>query len=130
MKLHKLTALKVKNATGNGLWSDGGYLYLQSRNGAKSWIFRHDGRYHGLGALSSVSLARARQVASEWRAAIARGEQPWERTTPKPPKAITFGQAAADYVAAHEPGWRNPKTAARWRSAIRLHIEPVIGKVD
>jgi hypothetical protein len=39
-KVQKLSALGVARRKGDGLYGDGLGLYLQVRNGAKSWIFR------------------------------------------------------------------------------------------
>lgn len=129
MHLHKLTALKAARASGTGMLGDGGYLWLQVRGDSKSWIFRYRGRYHGLGPYPTVTLRKAREIAAEWRAAIAQGGEPWAKAKPaKRARPVTFTEVANDYIAAHAPAWRSPKTLARWRSAVRLHIDPVIGK--
>src|SRR6266478_1662579 len=70
-------------ATGEprGKHEDGGGLRLVVRGrGRASWVFRfkRDGRRRemGLGALSNVPLAVAREIAAEHRLALARGVDP------------------------------------------------------
>jgi integrase len=66
-----LTALAIKNA-GPGMYADGEGLYLRvARTGSKSWVLRHmldvRARAKGLGPLSLMSLADAREKAQELR---------------------------------------------------------------
>jgi integrase len=71
MAIHKLSAGKIAKLTKNGMYGDGGNLWLQvTNNGAgKSWIFRWTergtgrDRSIGLGPLHTVSLEEARQAA-------------------------------------------------------------------
>jgi hypothetical protein len=68
----KLTALKISRPMESGMCPDGAELYLQvTGTDAKSWIYRYqrNGKEHqmGLGSLSAVSLADARQKATEAR---------------------------------------------------------------
>ena len=63
--INQLTALGVLKIRKPGYHADGGGLYLQvSQSGAKSWVFRYSlrgrAREMGLGSLSRVSLAEAR----------------------------------------------------------------------
>ena len=71
----KLSARTVATMVEPGRHSDGGGLYLNvTQSGARSWLFmwKRDGkrREMGLGSAGSVSLARARELASECRAQI------------------------------------------------------------
>jgi len=120
-KSGKLSARAVATITKPGPHSDGGGLYLNvSPSGAKSWLFiwKRDGKRHdmGLGALSAVSLANARDKAAECRAMLANGHDPLkakeaDKTIPTIP---TFGKAADDLIASMSPGWRNEKHKAQW----------------
>ena len=79
----KLSARAVATIAQPGRHSDGGGLYLNvTRSGARSWLFmwKKDGkrREMGLGSAGSVSLARARELASECRAQVAAGLDPIE----------------------------------------------------
>ena len=44
-------------------------------------------------------------------------------------KGISFGTVAADYIAAHEAGWRNAKHREQWHSTIATYVDPIIGKL-
>ena len=66
----KLNARLVQTLKKPGRFSDGGGLFLVvSKTGAKSWVFMSwaGGHQieHGLGGLTSVSLAMARERAAE-----------------------------------------------------------------
>jgi hypothetical protein len=70
--INKLSTVAVAAAKEQGLHGDGGGLYLQvSASGAKGWLFRYKAngrsRYMGLGSLSTVTLAQAREIASDCR---------------------------------------------------------------
>jgi integrase len=45
-------------------------------------------------------------------------------------KNITFDQAAARYIAAHEAGWRSPEHTKQWVASLRLYVSPIIGSLD
>jgi hypothetical protein len=65
-EVERLTPFRVKALTAPGRYADGGRLYLTiGKNGSKSWsfIYRFHGRTReaGLGAVSDVTLKRARQ---------------------------------------------------------------------
>jgi hypothetical protein len=66
----KLTAAQVKHAK-PGRHGDGRGLYLQVIGGSKTWVLRYEHRkrerWMGLGSVEFVSLAQAREQASELR---------------------------------------------------------------
>ena len=74
-KSNKLSAAKVSKIKSAGMYGDGDGLWLQVReikDGlSKAWLFRYmfagTPRYMGLGPLRQVSLAKARERASEAR---------------------------------------------------------------
>lgn len=108
----KLTALKVSRSLEPGMHADGAGLYLQvTGTGAKSWIYRYqrDGkeRQTGLGSLSAVSLADARQKAAEARKWRDQGLDPIKaRDALQAVKSVnTFKDCGEAYVAAHKAGW-------------------------
>jgi hypothetical protein len=128
---------------GVGTHHDGLGLYLQVRSGAesltKSWLLRYslDGRsrWAGLGPYPIVSLARAREKALDARRLLADGGDPiahkhaaraalrQRRALP----AVTFDQAAAEYVSAHRSGWRAIRHAQQWERSLREYVSPIIG---
>jgi hypothetical protein len=75
-KINRLNARAVATITEHGRHADGGGLYLSiSANGGRRWVFLF--RWHGkpteigIGSARDVSLARARELASQARAQLA-----------------------------------------------------------
>ncbi|KRW67088.1 tyrosine-type recombinase/integrase [Stutzerimonas nitrititolerans] len=113
-----LTVLQVKNAAPRdkdyGL-ADGGGLFLWLRAaGGKSWRFRFrlDGKqsHISLGTVDKVTLAQARQLASEARQLVAQGMHPGlEREAKKAQAAIaranTFKGLAIEWHQHKTPRW-------------------------
>jgi integrase len=134
--------MKVKTA-GRGLHCDGGGLYLQvtvAKDGERlnrSWIFRYrvGGRLRdmGLGPLSTIGLADAREIARKHRAKLLDNIDPIEEkraSRSKPAiRLMTFDQAATAYIAEREDSWKNAIHRAQWRSTIRDYASPIIGKM-
>jgi integrase len=139
-EIARLKALDIKRATRPGLYHDGGGLYLQvSRNGSKSWTFRYGAqgrRYVGLGATHTVALTEARERARRCRQLLLDGIDPIDdkRTRQaaarlEAARAITFNDAARQYIASHKRGWKNPKSESQWTSTLAMYADPVIGKL-
>ena len=114
------TALRSK---GPGLHSDGRGLYLQVKNGGRSWVLRYmlDGkaRHMGLGPYPDVSLADARREAEGCRRLLREGTDPIEARRQRRQAArldaaqsMTFEDCANRHIDAHKVGWRNAKHAA------------------
>ncbi len=83
--INRLTARQVEKLVTTGRHSDGGNLYLSiSKNGGKRWVFfyRFNGKQRemGLGSAttSGVSLAKARELASQARSSLQSGKDPLE----------------------------------------------------
>ena len=129
-----LTHAKVKALKTPGRHGDGGGLYLNvAKGGSKSWVQRIaiDGRRRdvGLGGFPAVSLAKARERASQNRDAIADGRDPVaEKRTPKPAMP-TFREAARACHEIHRPRWRNEKHAANWLATLERHAMPKLGQL-
>jgi len=140
--VNRLTALKVQKLKIPGMYADGAGLYLQvTSNMAKSWVFRFSlrgrAREMGLGSLRKISLADARSEVSTFHRLLRDHIDPIEHRAKarasaalSDAKVITFKEAADAYVAAHRPGWRNPKHAAQWRKTLATYAEPVLGKLS
>lgn len=143
-----LTALSLK-VSKPGRYGDGNGLYLLVRSAeARFWVFRYtrDGRMRemGLGRAGvergAVTLAEARDKAAVLHALVRNGTDPLaQRETEVAAKkaaaqvaaikAITFHTAADQYIAAHEPGWRNAKHAQQWRNTLATYAHPIFGDV-
>jgi len=75
----------------------------------------------GLGSFGRVTLAEARERASEARKLVGNGVDPIEARKALPtnePTLPTFAAVAGWYIEAHRAGWTNPKHAAQWGSTL------------
>lgn len=136
--IHKLSALQVEAAKKGrmpaGAHCDGGMLWLKVGNGgAASWTFRHtrDGRRRevGLGSLSLVSLAAARQKASALREQLGAGITPAAARLAKP-VAVDFKVAAEKYLSSKVAGFKNAKHRQQWGNTLATYAYPVIGRMN
>lgn len=130
--LFRLSPKFVATAKASGRHADGGNLYLSiSPNGGRRWtfLFKWHGkpREMGLGPLTSVTLARAREKAAEARAMIADGKNPLDERKAAPHDA-TFGRVADDLIASMKPSWRNEKHIAQWEMTLTEYAKPIRGR--
>lgn len=137
----ELGALEVGRLKEPGLHAVGGVagLHLQvSPAGSRSWICRitigGKRRDVGLGSFPGVGLADARRLTREAREKAATGVDPIaERQAAKDALAvaqaarITFGEAAARFIATRGDGWRNAKHRAQWASTLETYADPTLG---
>ena len=119
-------------------------LYLQvASGGTKSWLFRYKSpvtakqREMGLGALSLVSLAQARDRALECRKQTLAGLDPIEeRKTLKrarllqQARTITFRDAAEQCIASKKPEWKNAKHGQQWANTLEAYAYSVFGDLS
>jgi integrase len=129
---NKLNTKQVASITKNGVYSDGGGLYLRVRPSARSWFYigaLSGKRFEmGLGAVLDVSLARAREKAAAARAHMLEGRDPrYERDKAivDPQAVITFGAFAMQLVDDIEDGFRNPKHRQQWRNTLKTYAAPI-----
>jgi hypothetical protein len=114
-------------------YGDGAGLYLVvSGSGARKWVFRFTfaGKVTemGLGSANGVTLAQARDKASDARKIVAAGRNPIAARrlalriqSGKP----TFGAIADALIAAKESEWRNDKHRAQWRMTLTEYAWPL-----
>jgi integrase len=140
-KTDRLNAIEVKKQEKPGYYCDGGGLYLQvSKTGSKSWIMRYTlaGKpcEMGLGSLNAFTLAEARARAKAQRKLLTDGIDPLatkrgdllaQRMADA--NIITFDKAAAAFVEANSPAWRNAKHGEQWRNSLANYASPVIGSM-
>jgi integrase len=124
---------------GPGRHADGAGLYLVvGASGSRSWIFRYrvHGRLHdyGLGPLRDVTLAMARAKSLDCRRARLAGIDPINERRERRQqekleiaRAITFAQAAEQFITANRAGWRNHRSEEQWRQTLATYVLPVIG---
>ncbi|TPG88185.1 site-specific integrase [Pseudomonas caspiana] len=146
------TVEKIVRTALPGLTNDGDGLYLKiSRTGSASWIFRFKlagrSRDMGLGRHPEVSLAAARDKAADARRLSRVGIDPLqnrddelerqqaEKETERlaleaaKVKATNFKEVAADYIATHRAGWKNPKHTQQWENTLATYAFKVIGNL-
>ena len=143
----KITALFVKHIDRPGKYGDGGNLYLQVRKSTrkipsdavtKSWLFRYSrfGKevWMGLGPYPDVSLAEARDLATQERKKILNDVDPLSDKRARRIAAraahdnmLSFAECAELYVESQAPGWSNPKHIEQWRSTLKNLAGPVMG---
>ena len=136
--LNKLTARKVAAHKTPGRIADGGGLYLFTRrNGNKSWVFKRVrnglGREIGLGALSQVSLAEARNRAERCRALQDNGKDP-AFAMKETGDSVTFAQAARQVIDIKKPEWRSGHTLKKWERNLFKYAKPIgnlpVGQIE
>lgn len=111
-------------------------MLLVKPSGARSWVLRAqvDGkrRDFGLGSLTDVGLAAARDRADDIRRQYKSGVDPVEakreRAAPAP-SMPTFAEAAQQVFDENRTTWRNGKHMAQWLSSLRAYAFPVIGDI-
>jgi integrase len=119
-----------------GRHSDGAGLYLQiGPSGGRSWIFRFKQRGRtremGLGAVHTIALPEARDLARACRRLVYGGIDPIAARSGQGgtdrARLICFSECAEEYLRAHGGRWTNAKHAAQWRSTLRHYCYAVMG---
>jgi Arm DNA-binding domain len=139
MAINRLSQFEVATAK-VGMHADGGGLYLQVTKTAaghlnKSWLFRYSvggrERQMGLGSISEVKLADARQKAAECRQQRLHGIDPIETRERARRRAevsgVTFQRAFELFFATKRKSLSNAKHAAQWQSTMETYVFPTIG---
>ena len=143
-----LTAKTVEKLIKEGsskMHSDGDGLYLRVRSsGSASWLFRYRTggklRDMGLGAYPEVTLAEARDLATDARKLSKTGTDPIAdrqrvrdaaEAAQRQAEALatTFESVALDYIESQKAGWKNAKHASQWTNTLRTYAFPVIGNL-
>src|SRR5262249_44314266 len=139
--LHRLTARRVETAKTPGMYADGGSLYLRiAPGGSKQYIFRYirNGRLHdmGIGPTHTLSLAEARERATEARKLLLDGIDPvaakrarFAALKAADAKAITFKQCVEGFIRDNESSWTNPKHGREWETSLIKYVYPVLGSL-
>ena len=139
----ELGALAVGQIRRRGINFVGGVAGLGlnvTNSGARSWVLRYQiagrRRDKGLGGYPDVTLAQAKEAARVARAKIAQGIDPVDdgraarsRLIASHATALTFSEAAKQYVDAHESSWRNAKHTQQWRNTLETYANPTIGRL-
>src|SRR5262245_32929527 len=126
--LNRLSARAVTTIKTPGRHADGGGLYLQLKNGGRSWLFlyrdRASGRLRemGLGSLVAVPLADARQRAATARLMLSSDIDPLADKKAKRAarqKARTFGDYTDEFLESALAGFQNEKHKWQWKATLK-----------
>ena len=139
---HRLTAVAVANLKSKGLYPYGNGLYLRITDGGtknRIWRFKRGGAAHdmGVGALATVTLAKARGMAAEARQQRLQGVDPIEARkvrkaahgVAREDRVAKFRDCAEKLIASHEKSWRNAKHRAQWSATLKTYVYPIIGEL-
>jgi integrase len=139
--LHRLTARKVATAKVPGMYADGGSLYMRiAPGGSRQWIFRYirGGKLHdmGLGPIHTLSLAEARERATEARKLLLDGIDPVAAKRARlaalkaaEAKDMTFAKCVEGFIRDNESSWTNAKHRREWETSLIRYAFPVLGSL-
>jgi hypothetical protein len=127
-----LSAPTVRALKKPGSYGDGNGLYLVvDASGAKRWNLRTvvQGKRCdiGLGGLSIVSLAEAREEAARMRKIARQGGNPLLERRKANVRVPTFKEAAKLVHEEHSNTWKNKKHAAQWINTLKEYTFPFFG---
>ena len=141
-KIAELSPLAVSRLSAPGLHNVGGVagLHLQIVGNARSWILRATvgtkRRDIGLGGFPTVTLADARQKARQARESIREGVDPVlarksarSALEASQASAITFTEAARQFIDARGDEWKNAKHRQQWVNTLGTYADPIIGNL-
>lgn len=128
-----LTTIQVRQLKEPGRYTDGNGLYLVvDPSGAKRWLLRivvrGKRRDIGLGGLSYISLAEAREKAATYRKIARDGGDPIEQLRTPAKVVPTFKKAAEQVHLEHKASWSNGKHQKQWITTLETYAFPVIGE--
>lgn len=83
----------------------------------------------GIGGLRLVSLAEAREKATEYRKLARDGGNPIESRRKAKATVPTFADAARSALAQHKGAWRNEKHASQWINTLTTYAFPEMGEM-
>lgn len=127
-----LTATRVRSLSEAGRYTDGNGLYLVvNPGGSKQWLLRTvvrgKRRDIGLGGLSIVSLAAAREEAARLRKIARDGGDPLAERRKEKRAVPTFEEAARNVHASLSPSFKNAKHAKQWINTLETFVFPTFG---
>ena len=127
-----LTAVAIRALSSPGRYADGNGLYVVvDPSGAKRWVLRTViiGKRCdiGLGGISLVTLAEARELTAQMRKSARSGGDPLAERRKAVIEIPTFEEAAKKVHAEHSGSWKNPKHAAQWINTLTEYAFPIFG---
>jgi integrase len=131
-KQKALSAVFVRTVANAGRYGDGNGLYLiVDPSGAKRWVLRTvvmgKRRDIGLGGLSVVTLAEAREEATRLRKIARQNGDPLAERRKARRVVPTFEQAAREVHKTHSASWKNAKHSQQWINTLTDYVFPIFG---
>jgi integrase len=130
----KLATLKAGTKT-----ADGGGLYaISSVEGRVAWGFlftiNRRRRLMSLGQFPDISLAAARELATDARRKVRAGVDPIEDRKATRQKKPTFSEVAEQVIRSKTPAWKSARSKDQWQRRLNDYAKPLlalpIDKVD
>lgn len=132
---NSLNAMKAKNLS-EGKYADGQGLWLIKRSKhAGKWVLRLSiggrRREMGLGGWPDVSIAEAREKASEARQRVRDGIDPVaaRQKAAIPVRRMSVKETIESCFEARQAELKDDGKAGRWKSPLNVHVIPAIGKM-
>jgi len=127
-----LNPARVRAICEPGRYPDGNGLYLVvDQSGAKRWMLRTmvNGRRRdmGLGSVSLVPLAEARDLAAQYRRVARDGGDPIADRRKAKMVVPSFADAARQVHGEYRDSWKNQKHAAQWINTLEQYVFPALG---
>jgi hypothetical protein len=135
----KLNARKLATLKAGTKTADGGGLYaICGAGGRVTWGFlftiNRRRRLMSLGQWPDVSLAAARELATDARRKVRSGIDPIEDRKAAKQRTPTFGEVADELIRSKTPAWKSPRSKEQWRQRLNYYAKPLlqlpIDKVD
>ena len=120
----KLNARKLATLKAGTKTADGGGLYaICDRNSRVSWGFlftiNRGRRLMSLGPWPDVSLAAARELATDARRKVRSGIDPIEDRKAAKQRMPTFSEVADELIRSKTPAWKSPRSKEQWRQRLK-----------
>ena len=122
----KLSGLKAGSKT-----ADGGGLYaISSPEGRITWGFlftiNRRRRLMSFGQWPDVSLATARELATDARRKVRAGIDPIEDRKAEKRQVPTFNEVADELIRSKTPAWKSPRSKDQWQQRLRDYARPLL----
>jgi Arm DNA-binding domain len=126
----KLNARKLATLKPGTKTADGGGLYaISGPEGGVTWGFlftiNRRRRLMSLGRLPDVSLAAARELATDARRKVRLGIDPIEDRKAAKQGTPTFGEVADELIRSKTPAWKSPRSKEQWRQRLNDYAKPI-----
>ena len=135
----KLNSKKLAVLRAGSKTADGGGLYaISSSEGRITWGFlftiNRRRRLMSLGQWPDLSLASARELATDARRKVRDGIDPIADRKAQKRKLPTFGEVADELIKSKTPAWKSPRSKDQWRQRLNDYAKSLlalpIDKVD